>query len=105
MSDKPKNSKDKYNIQWDINAINASSSTELTGLISKGPDSNEELESYNEILTYRPENTVAGENEKHMNQTLHARKTTNNFKNKKSWQLKLSLLNDKVQGIFLFDLR
>ena len=83
MSDKSKNPKDKYNIQWEINAINASSSTELTGLIAKGPDSDEELESYNEILTYRPENTVAEGNEKHMNQTLHARKTTNNFKNKK----------------------
>jgi hypothetical protein len=83
MSDKNKHSKDKYNIQWDINSLNASSSTELTGLIPKGPDSDDELEYYNEILTYRPENTVAEGNEKNMNQTLHARKTTN-FKNKKS---------------------
>ena len=83
MSDKPKKSKDKYNIQWDINSLNASSSTELTGLIPMGPDSDDELESYNEIMTYRPENTVAEGNEKNMNQTLHARKTTS-FKNKKS---------------------
>lgn len=83
MSDKTDKSKDKYNIQWDINSKNAISSTELTGLIPVGPDSDEELESYNEILTYRPENTVAMENEKHMNQTLYARKTTS-FKNKKT---------------------
>lgn len=83
MSDKSKNSNDKYNIQWDINAINASSTTELTGLISKEPNSDDELEAYNEILTYRPESIVTGEKEKHMNQTLHARKTTDNSKNKK----------------------
>ncbi|HOG63334.1 MAG TPA: hypothetical protein PK516_05410 [Sedimentibacter sp.] len=83
MSDKSKKSKDKYNIQWDINSMNASSSTELTGLIPVGPDSDEELASYDEILTYRAQNTVAESNEKSMNQTLHARKTPD-FKNKKS---------------------
>ncbi|HQB62948.1 MAG TPA: hypothetical protein PLL21_01080 [Sedimentibacter sp.] len=83
MSDKHKKPNDKYNIQWDINSLNASSSTDLTGLIPFGPDSDDELESYNEILTYRPENTVAEDNEKIMNQTLHARRTTTDFKNKK----------------------
>ena len=83
MTDKHKKSNDKYNIQWDINSLNASSSSELTGLIPSGPDSDDELESYNEILTYRPENTVAKDNEKNMNRTLHARKTTTDFKNKK----------------------
>ena len=83
MSDKNNKSKDKYNIQWDINSLNAISSTEITGLIPVGPDSDDELASYDEILTYRPENTVAEGNEKHMNQTLHARKTTS-FKNKKT---------------------
>ena len=83
MSDKHKKSNDKYNIQWDINSLNASSSTDLTGLIPFGPDSDEELKAYNEILTYRPENTVAESNEKSMNQTLHARRTTTDFKNKK----------------------
>jgi hypothetical protein len=76
MDDKTKNKYDKYNIQWDINFQNAISSTELTGLIPAGPDSDEELESYNKILPYRPENTVAKDNEKHMNRTLYARKTT-----------------------------
>ncbi len=85
MSDKNNKSKDKYNIQWDsINSLNASSSTELTGLIPSAPTSDDEIESYNEILTYRPENTVSKGNEDNLNQTLHARKTTNSFKNKKS---------------------
>lgn len=84
MSDKTNKSKDKYNIQWDnINSLNGISGTELTGLIPSAPTSDDEIESYNEILSYRPENTVSKGNEKNLNQTLHARKTTNNFKNKK----------------------
>ena len=102
MGDKHKKSNDKYNIQWDINSLNASSSSELTGLIPSGPDSDDELESYNEILTYRPENTVAKDNEKNMNQTLHARKTTTDFKNKKGWFTHtISLEWKRFKGIFV----
>lgn len=86
MSDKSNKfnkSIDKYNIQLDKKSLNASSSTELTGLIPSAPTSDDEIESYNEILTYRPESTVSKGNEENLNQTLLARKTTNNFKNKK----------------------
>ncbi len=83
MGDKAKNSKDKSNIQWDIASLNASSAKDMTGLIPRGPESEEELESYNEILTYRPEKIVAEGNEKNLKKTLDVRKKTYS-KNKKT---------------------
>lgn len=82
MGDKVKNSKDKSDIQWDIVSLNASSAKDMTGLITRGPESEEELESYNEIMTYRPEKIVTERNEKNMKKTSATRKRTYS-KNKK----------------------
>lgn len=80
--DKPK---DKYNIQWDINGLNASSARELTGLIPSAPISDDEIESYNDLMTFSSKDIVADGNEDNENQTpLNAKKTGNNFTNKKN---------------------
>lgn len=83
MSDKTNKSNDKYNIRWDINGLNASSATELTGLIPRAPISDDEIDSYNDLMTFSSKDIVAEGNEDNQNQTLNAKKTENNFTNKK----------------------
>lgn len=73
--------KDKYNIQWDINALNASSATELTGLIPSAPISDAEIESYNELMTFSAKDIVAKGNEDNQNEIVKS--TVNNFVSKK----------------------
>ena len=83
MSEKHNKSDDKYNIRWDINSLNASSATELTGLIPSAPISDDEIESYNDLMTFSSKDIVAEGNEDDQNQTLNAKKLGNNFANKK----------------------
>lgn len=62
MNNKSDKKKDKYNIQWDINSLNASSATELTGLIPSAPISDYEMDSYNQIMNFSAKDIVAKEN-------------------------------------------
>lgn len=53
-----KDSDDKYNINDKYDAVNSLSSTELTGLVRPAPVNEEELESYNEVFTFKTEDIV-----------------------------------------------
>lgn len=83
MSDKTNKSNDKYNIRWDINGLNASSATELTGLIPRAPISDDEIDSYNDLMTFSSKDIVAENYDENKNQTLNAKKTGNSLSNKK----------------------
>lgn len=83
MNDKSNKSEDKYNIRWDINGLDSISATELTGLIPSAPTSDEEIESYNKIMTFSANDIVAKDYHEDKNQTLNAKKTGNNLNDKK----------------------
>lgn len=69
MSNKSDKQKDKYNIQWDINSLNASSATELTGLIPGAPISDYEIESYNQIMKFSSKDIVTKKNANKQNES------------------------------------
>jgi len=75
MSDKTNKQKDIENFPWDIISLNASSATELTGLIPSAPTSYDEIESYNELMTFNTNDIVAKGNENNQNKSI---KTTRN---------------------------
>lgn len=52
------NHDDKYNIDDTYNLRSNYSSTELTGLVRPAPADEEELDSYNEIFTFKAEDIV-----------------------------------------------
>lgn len=83
MSDKKNNSNDKYNIQWDINGLNASSARELTGLIPSAPTSDDQIDSYNELMTFSAKDIVAEDYDEDKKHTPNAKKIGNNLSNKK----------------------
>lgn len=73
MSKKSDKQKDKYNIQWDNKSLNASSATELTGLIPSAPTSDDEIESYNELMTFSSKDIVAKENRHNQNDSIKSK--------------------------------
>lgn len=83
MDDKSDKQKDKYNIQWDINGLNASSARELTGLIPSAPISDDEIESYNDLMVFSSKDIVAPGNDENQDKTLKSKKTGNSLVSKK----------------------
>lgn len=84
MNDKSNKNKDKYNIRWEINSLNASSATDLTGLIPRAPVTDDELDSYSELMSYRPEDIVVEGKAANQNQSLKLTKDRNAFSSKQS---------------------
>lgn len=72
-------SDEKYKINNDFDALNSCSTTDLTGLIPSAPESEEELESYNDVYTFRAKSIVAKDIEakgkvENQNQTHNVKK-------------------------------
>ena len=74
MSNKSDDSDKKYRTNDDFDVLNSCSATDLTGLIPRAPASDEELESYNDIYTFRAKSMVAKEKVENQNQTHNVRK-------------------------------
>ncbi len=73
MSSKSDDSDKKYRINDDFDVLNSCSTTDLTGLIPSAPASDEELESYNDIYTFRAKSMVAKGKVENQNQTHNVR--------------------------------
>lgn len=74
MSKKPSNSDKKYKINDDFDVLNSCSTTDLTGLIPSSPVDDDELESYNDIYTFKSDSMVAKGKVENQNQTHNVKK-------------------------------